>query len=119
MPKPAAVPLSPAEAMAAIATHCIDLDGTVTYEENQALRLALSQVDLMGGPAQVRDALRRVSGLVRAQGAESILEAAIHATPTGWRPHTYAVAARLVAADGDVDEAESELLRRLKREFRI
>jgi hypothetical protein len=111
--------LSPQEALAAIASHAIELDGTVTLEENDALRAALGQVPLMGGPAQVRDALRRVGERVRREGAESVLEAAIHATPTGWRPHAYDVAERLVGADGAVDPGESELLRRLRAEFRL
>jgi hypothetical protein len=119
MAAPATVRLSPQEALAAIASHCIEMDGMVTLEENDALRAALGQVQLMGGPAQVREALRRVSDRVRKDGSESVLEAAIHATPTGWRPHTYDVAARLLASDGDVAAEESVLLARLRREFRL
>jgi hypothetical protein len=116
---PPAGRLSPQEALAAIASHCIQLDGTVTLEEHDALRAALGQVPLMGGAAQVRDTLRRVGERVRREGAEPVLEAAIHATPTGWRPHAYEVAARLVEADGAVDPDESGLLRRLRDAFHL
>jgi hypothetical protein len=119
MAAPASDRLSPQEAMAAIASHCIEVDGTVTLEEHDALRAALGQVPLMGGPAQVREALRRVGERVRRRGAEAVLEEAIHATPTGWRPHTYDVASRLMGADGAVDPDESGLLQRLRLEFRL
>jgi len=115
----AAARFSPQEAMAAIARHCIEMDGMVTTEEQEALQAALSRVPLMGGPAQVQDALRTVNERLRKDGPEAVLEAAIHATPTGWRPHAYDVAMRLVGADGDVADDDQALLDRLKRDFRL
>ncbi|MEA3204211.1 MAG: hypothetical protein QOI63_1891 [Thermoplasmata archaeon] len=119
MAAPPASRLSPQEALAAIASHAIEVDGTVMLEEHDALRAALGQVPLMGGPTQVREALRRVGERVRREGADEVLEAAIHATPTGWRAHAYDVAERLVGADGAIDPGESDLLRRLRDEFRL
>jgi hypothetical protein len=119
MAQPPADRLSPQEALAAIASHCIEMDGMVTLEEHDALRAALSQVRLMGSPAQVRETLRRVGERIRRDGAGPVLEMAIHSTPPPWRPHTYEVASRLVGADGDVGEQDSALLLRLRKEFHL
>ncbi|HUR62755.1 MAG TPA: TerB family tellurite resistance protein [Candidatus Thermoplasmatota archaeon] len=119
MPKASPVPLSPQEALAAIASHCIEMDGMVTLEEHDALRAALGQVHLMGAPAQVREVLRRIGERVRRDGADQVLEAAIHSLPPTWRPPAYDVAMRLVSSDGDVAAEESALLARLRRDFRL
>lgn len=119
MAKPAPDRLSPQEALAAIACHCIEMDGMVTAEEHDALRAALGQVALMGSAAQVREALRHVGERIRVNGAGPTLEMAIHSIPPAWRPHAYNVATRLVGADGDVAAEDSALLQRLRREFKL
>jgi hypothetical protein len=111
--------LSPQEAVAAIASHCIEMDGMVTLEEHDALRAALGQVPLMGGPAQVRAVLHRVGERMRREGPESVLDAAIQATPPTWRTQAYDMARRLVQSDGQLDDEDSELLQRLRDEFRL
>jgi tellurite resistance protein len=109
--------LSATEALVAIASHAVFADGMVTAEEQEDLCGYLASVPGLGDPGTVEQALRHVSQRIRGDGEESVLAAAIRATPAAWRPRVYAVAARLIRSDGDTSTQDSELLHRLRDEF--
>ena len=106
------VTLGPAEAFAAITLLVIASDGYVADNEVDLLSTLLRRMHLFRSyPAEVMSRMfDKLSGILRRQGPEALMSAAIQGLPHDLYETTFAVATDLILADGEVTQEEENLL---------
>jgi uncharacterized tellurite resistance protein B-like protein len=103
--------------VAAIASQALLGDGSVTNEEETALRVCLRGFDCFDDDPHIAASLKEVNLLVRRNGAEAVLDGAIRAVPTNLQVQLLQTVESIVDADGGNSTDEDELLRRLRKSF--
>ena len=110
-------PLSPGQAVAAIASHAVFGDGSVTSEEQETLEDCLGDFRELWAHETLEEALDAVSQLIRAQGSDAVLEQAIAAVPDHLQGPLLETVRELVEVDGRASDEEDDLLAMLSSSF--
>lgn len=116
VPAPSA-PLSPGQAVAAIASHAVFGDGSVTAEEQETLEECLGDFHELWKQESRQDALDAVSQRIRKQGSDAVLEAAIASVPHHLQGPLLETVRELVESDGRSSDDEDDLLSMLSAHF--
>lgn len=106
------VTLGPAEAFAGIALLVIASDGYIADNEVDLLSTLLRRMHLFRSyPAEVMSRMfDKLGGILRRQGPEALMSAAIQALPHDLYETAFAVATDLILSDGEVTQEEENLL---------
>ncbi|VXD21598.1 conserved hypothetical protein [Planktothrix serta PCC 8927] len=106
------VALGPAEAFAGIALIVIGSDGHIADSEVELLIPLLRRMHLFRSyPSEVLQRMfDKLVGILRRQGIDVLMQAAIQALPHDLYDTVFAVATDLILADGEVTEEEENLL---------
>ena len=121
MERPLPLPMTPAEAFAAVALVAVACDGVLDREEARALRGQLEprtpfRDQSESAMGELFDGLLQT---LRTQGADPLLAEALgHLTPDQ-QETALAMAAQLVHADRVVEPAEQELLKRMANQLSV
>lgn len=120
-PSPEALPLSPAEALAAICLVAIAADGYLSDQEGREMDMLLSRMRLFKSYSmemvnRMKDSLLQQ---LQQQGPSRLVEAANAVLPVELKLTAFALATDLVLADGSVTHQEQAFLDDLYRILEI
>lgn len=115
------VTIGPAEAFAGIMLLVVASDGYLADDELRLLHATLSRMKLFRSYSE--DVMRRMfdnlCNILKREGVQALLDAAIATLPHDLYDTTFAVATDLVLSDGTVTEEEEDLLGSLCRALNL
>ncbi len=108
--------LNPPEAFAAIVLVAVASDGYLSDEESTGIYTTLSRMQMFKNYSTdvVRRMFDKLLGIMRRDGAGSLVDLAIASLPFELKETVFAVATDLVLADGHVAEEEKKFLNDLQ-----
>jgi len=111
--------LSEAEGFAAIALLAVRADGVVVPEEAAGLATTLARMRLYKGwtAAKVSSTLNKLMDVLKKEGNEVVLKAAVASLRDELRETAYAVASDLIMADHVVLDLEEVQLQKIQKEL--
>ena len=106
------ITLGPAESFAAIMLVVVAADGYLADAEASLVATVLGRIQLFRSyPSEVmRRMFDKLSGILKRQGNEALIDAAIKSLPHELYDTAFAIATDLVLADGEVTKEEEDLL---------
>jgi len=109
------ITLGPIESFVAIALLAIGADGHISDDELMVLKSSLWRLRMFRSYSErtIASMIDNLIGIIRRQGADVLLQAAIVGIPHDLKDTIFAVTADLVLADGEVTAEEEELLQDL------
>lgn len=115
------VTLGPAEAFLAITLLAIAADGYISDDEARLLNSTLWRLRLFRSYSTdvIASTIDRLLGIIRRQGADTLLNAAIATLPHDLYDTIFAITTDLVLADGEVTPEEEMLLDELHQALEI
>ena len=113
--------LGPAESFTAITLLAIAADGYVSADESRVLNSTLSRLRMFRSYSNdvIGAMMDRLLGIIRRQGPDALLKAAIAGLPDDLRDTVFAVTLDIMLADGEVAPEEEELLNKLHRALEL
>ncbi|MES2153929.1 MAG: TerB family tellurite resistance protein [bacterium] len=111
------LPLTPGQAVAAIASQAVFGDGSVTQEENDTLRGCLAEFPELWASESLEAAMKAVGERMRRNGVQAVLTEAVATVPPHLQQPLLTTVKELVASDGDASVDESELIATLDSAF--
>ncbi len=120
-PRTSAIRLGASESFAAIALLAVSADGHVSDDELRALRSSLWRLKMFRSYSEreLFTVIDRLTGLIRSEGTESVLYAAMIGLPKPLRETVFAITADLVLVDGEITPGEEDLLQSLYKALGI
>jgi Tellurite resistance protein TerB len=120
-PLPAALPLSSADAFAAILVAAVSVDGELSPGESARLNgvLSTSRVLAPNRPDASPNVVERALAVLAEHGLPATLAACAKALPAGLRPTVFAQATDLVLSDGRTAPREKVFIDDLKKALQI
>jgi tellurite resistance protein len=110
--QPSATALGPAEGFAAILLLVTAADGYLADDESRLLSVTLQRMKLFRSYSSdvISRMIDKLCGMLRREGIEVLLEAAINALPHDLYETAFAIATDLILSDGEVTKEEETLL---------
>jgi len=114
-------PLTPAEALVAVAYCAAYADGSMDMEESEELSEQLAECHALRSLDEdgLRAAMMRADEIARKQGEAALLARAASALPAQLRPTAFYLAVDLVAADDELAGEERGFLRTLGQKLGV